>query len=102
MLCCIRLIIRFVLNRVSTCIAPAKDGFSSRRSDGEIGFAHEKTSAILGGYCMVLDVYVEDKGEFVVDTVSHNGFQSHFLGNHLAILFSEYIVLLGAHGADDV
>ena len=45
---------------------------------------------------------VQHGGELIVHVITLYGLQAHLLGDHLAVLVREDIILFGAHGADDV
>ena len=45
---------------------------------------------------------VQHGGELIVHVIALHGLQAHLLGHHFAVLVRENIILLGAHGADDV
>ena len=51
---------------------------------------------------MVFEVYIQDYGKFIVHAIPLHGFKTHFLRDHLTVLFIEHIILLGAHGTDDM
>ena len=70
--------------------------------DGELGAAHEQTCSVFGGLHMVFEVYIQNDGKFIVHAIPLHGFKAHFLRDHLAVLFIEDIILLGAHGTDDM
>ena len=45
---------------------------------------------------------IQNDGKFIVHAIPLHGFKAHFLRDHLAVLFIEHIILLGAHGTDDM
>ena len=51
---------------------------------------------------MVFEVYIQDDGKFIVHAIPLHGLKAHFLRDHLADLFIEHIILLGAHGTDNM
>ena len=51
---------------------------------------------------MVFEVYIQNDGKFIVHAIPLHGLKAHFLRDHLAVLFIEHIILLGAHGTDDM
>ena len=51
---------------------------------------------------MVFEVYIQDYGKFIVHAIPLHGFKAHFLRDHLTVLFIEHIILLGAHGTDNM
>lgn len=70
--------------------------------DGKLGTAHEQTCSVFGSLHMVFEVYIQNDGKFIVHAIPLHGFKAHFLRDHLAVLFIEHIILLGAHGTDDM
>ena len=71
-------------------------------SDGELGTVHEQACSVFGSLHMVFEVYIQNDGKFIVHAIPLHGFKAHFLRDHLAVLFIEHIILLGAHGTDDM
>lgn len=51
---------------------------------------------------MVFEVYIQNDGKFIVHAIPLHGFKAHFLRDHLTVLFIEHIILLGAHGTDNM
>ena len=46
--------------------------------------------------------YIQNRSKLVIHVVALYGFQAHLFGNHLTILIREHIILLAAHGANNM
>ena len=83
-------------------VAPFEDGLPHGRSYRELGTPCKEPRSVFGGGGLVVHGDVQHGGELIVHVITLYGFQPHLLGNHLSVLVREDIILLGAHGADDV
>lgn len=83
-------------------VAPFEDGLPHGRCYRELGTTCKEPRSVFGGSCLVVHGDVQYGGELIVHVIALYGLQAHLLGYHLAILVREDIILLGAHGANDV
>ena len=83
-------------------VAPFEDGLPHGRGYRELGTPCKEPCSVFGGSGLVVHGDVQHGGELIVHVITLHGLQSHLLGHHLAVLVREDIILLGAHGADDV
>ena len=83
-------------------VAPFEDGLPHGRSYRELGTACKEPCSVFGGSGLVVHGDVQYGGELIVHVIALYGLQAHLLGDHLAVLVREDIILLGTHGADDM
>ena len=83
-------------------VAPFEDGLPHGRGYREFGTTRKEPRSVFGGSGLVVHGDVQHGGELIVHVITLYGLQAHLLGDHLAVLVREDIILLGAHGADDV
>ena len=83
-------------------VAPFEDGLPHGRGYRELGTTRKEPRSVFGGSGLVVHGDVQHGGKLIVHVIALYGLQSHLLGHHLAVLVREDIILLGAHGADDV
>ena len=83
-------------------VAPIEDSLACFLRDGEVGLSRKEVGPVLGGDGLMLHVDVKDNGELIIYAIPHHGFQAHLFRHHLAVFLAEHIVLLAAHGADDM
>ena len=83
-------------------VAPFEDGLPHGRSYRELRMPCKEPRSVFGGGGLVVHGDVQHGGELIVHVIALHGLQAHLLGDHLAVLVREDIILLGTHGADDV
>lgn len=83
-------------------VAPFENGLPHGRSYRELGMPCKEPRSVFGGSSLVVHGDVQHGGELIVHVITLHGLQAHLLGHHFAVLVGEDIILLGAHGADDV
>ena len=83
-------------------VAPFEDGLPHGRSYRELGTTRKEPRSVFGGGGLVVHGDVQHGGELIIHVIALHGLQAHLLGHHLSVLVREDIILLGAHGADDM
>lgn len=100
------MVVEVLRGRIRLCrlrhVTPFEDGLPHGRSYRELGTPCKETRSVFGGGGLVVHGDVQHGGKLIVHVITLYGLQAHLLGDHLAVLVREDIILLGAHGADDV
>ena len=81
-------------------IAPFEDGLTDGRRDEKFGTPREQSRAVFGCGSLVVHGYIQNRSKLVIHVNTLYGFQAHLLGNHLAVLVREHVILLAPHRAD--